>query len=201
MSARGIFVTGTDTDIGKTMVSAWLVKSWQADYWKPVQSGCLQDSDTDTVRQVNPQAVLHPPARLLKAPLSPHEAAALEGVSIRLADFHLPVTDNLLVVEGAGGALVPLNDHDLMTDLMAHLGLPVLVVARSGLGTINHTLLTLEALRSRGLAVAGVVLNGPLNAANRQAIEHYGRVRVLGELPRLFGPEALLDHPAIGWTP
>lgn len=197
----GVFVTGTDTDVGKTMVSAWLVRSWGADYWKPVQSGCLSDSDTDSVRRLNPSARFHAPACLLKAPLSPHEAAALEGRSVRLEDFHLPSTGNLLVVEGAGGALVPLNDRDLMADLMACLGLPVLVVARSGLGTINHTLLTLEALRRRGLDVAGVVLNGPPNAANRQAIEHHGQVAVLGELPRLSGPDALLEHPPIAWRP
>ena len=200
-SVRGVFVTGTDTDVGKTMVSAWLVTSWGADYWKPVQSGCLQDSDTDTVRRVNPQAVFHPPAYLLKAPLSPHEAAALEGETIRLEGFRLPDTSNLLVVEGAGGALVPFNGQEMMTDLMVRLGLPVVVVARSGLGTINHSLLTIEALRSRGLTVAGIILNGPPNAANRQAIEHYGKVAVIGELPRLSGPEALQTHPPIDWKP
>lgn len=201
MTAKGVFVTGTDTDVGKTMVSAWLVKSWGADYWKPVQSGYLQDSDTDSVRRVNPDARFHPPAYLLAAPLSPHEAAAQEGVIIQLEQVRLPETSNLLVVEGAGGALVPLNDQEMMTDLMAHLNLPVVVVARSGLGTINHTLLTLEALRSRRLTVAGVVLNGPANAANRQAIEHYGKVAVIGELPKLSGPEALSTYPPIGWRP
>jgi len=165
-----------------------------------VQSGCLQDSDTESVRRVNPGALFHPPGRLLKAPLSPHEAAALEGVSLELEDFRLPQTDNVLVVEGAGGALVPLNDRHLMVDLMIHLGLPVVVVGRSGLGTINHTLLTLEALRHRKITVAGVVLNGPPNAANRQAIEHFGQVQVLGELPRLPGPDGLLSHPPIGWN-
>jgi dethiobiotin synthetase/malonyl-CoA O-methyltransferase len=199
--ARGVFVTGTDTDVGKTMVSAWLVKSWRADYWKPVQSGCLTDSDTDTVRKINPSARFHPPAYLLKEPLSPHEAAVKDGVTIRLDAFALPATDNLLVVEGAGGALVPLNDREMMTDLMVRLGLPVLVVARSGLGTINHTLLTIEALRARRIEVAGVVLNGPPNPANRAAIEHYGQVRVLAELPRLSGAEELSAHPPIGWTP
>jgi len=194
---KGVFVTGTDTDVGKTMVSAWLVKSWQADYWKPVQSGCLTDSDSDTVRKLNPTAVFHPPAYLLKEPLSPHAAAERDEVRISLDAIHLPQTTNTLVVEGAGGALVPLNEREMMTDLMAALGLPVVIVARSGLGTINHTLLTIEALRRRDIAVAGVILNGPPNAANRAAIEQYGQVRVVGELPRLPSPEALADFPPI----
>ncbi len=197
----GAFVTGTDTGIGKTWVSAWLVRSWQADYWKPVQSGTLDGCDAEVIRRVAPEAEIHPSAHSLPEPLSPHEAARLAGVTIRLGDFQPPPTVRPLVVEGAGGVLVPLNATDLMIDLMGRLGLPVVVVARSGLGTINHTLLTLEALRRRGLEPAGVILNGPSNPANRQAIEHFGRIAVVGELPRLDGVAGLIAHPPLAWRP
>lgn len=181
----GIFVTGTDTGVGKTFTCAWLLRHWQVDYWKPVQSGCEEDSDSDMVAALGRPAMVHPCAWLLKAPLSPHEAARLEGVTIRLEDFTLPASPRPIVVEGAGGALVPLNDHAMMADLMVRLGLPVIVTARSGLGTINHTLLTLEALRRRGIVIAGVVMNGPPDAANRRAIEQFGQVRVIAEIPPL----------------
>lgn len=197
----GVFVTGTDTDVGKTMVSAWLVRSWRADYWKPIQSGTDDCWDAEVIRKVAPQAHIHPSAYALKAPLSPHEAARLEGVTIRGEMFRLPPTQRPLVVEGAGGALVPINDNEVMADVMVRLGLPVLVVARSGLGTINHTLLTLEALRHRGLTVAGVILNGPPNPANRRAIEQFGKIPVIAELPPLDGIAGLIAHPPLEWTP
>jgi dethiobiotin synthase len=187
-----LFVTGTDTGVGKTVVSALLLAGRGGRYWKPVQSGAEEDSDSQTVAELSGRGpgCLLPEAYRLRAPLSPHRAALLDGVRIDLARLALPPlpAGEPLVVEGAGGALVPLAPGLLMTDLMAALGLPVLVVARSGLGTINHTLLTVEALRARGLAVAGVVLCGPRDAAdghNRQAIEEYGQVRVVGELEPL----------------
>lgn len=197
----GVFVTGTDTGIGKTMVSAWLVRSWQADYWKPVQSGIHEGLDADVVRRITPQSRIHPSAFMLNEPLSPDQAARRDGVSIALDDFHLPSTDRPLVVEGAGGAMVPLNGKHLMIDLMVRLGLPVVVVARSGLGTINHSLLTLEALSRRGIAVAGVIMSGPPNEENRRAIEHFSGVSVVAELPFLSGVDALAAHPPIGWAP
>lgn len=197
----GVFVTGTDTGVGKTMVAAWLVRSWQAEYWKPVQSGTREGWDAHVIRQAAPGAVIHPSTHALPEPLSPHEAARLAGIEICLDDFHLParLSNRPLVVEGAGGVLVPLNATHMMADLMVELDLPVLVVARSGLGTINHTLLTLEALRHRSLPVAGVVLNGPPNPANRDAIERFGKVRVIAELPPLAGPQGLSAHPPIDW--
>ncbi len=194
---RRLFVTGTDTGVGKTVLCAMLLAARGGRYWKPVQSGAREDSDSLAVARLSGRGpgCLLPEAYRLAAPLSPHEAARLEGVRIDPARLGIPPlpAGEPLVVEGAGGALVPLAPGLLMTDLMAALGLPVLVAARSGLGTINHTLLTLEALRARGLDVAGVVLCGPLNPANRRAIEEYGRVRVAGELEPLaaLGPEAL----------
>ncbi|HLN24301.1 MAG TPA: dethiobiotin synthase [Patescibacteria group bacterium] len=196
----GVFVTGTDTDVGKTMVSAWLVRSWRADYWKPIQSGTDDCWDADVIRKVAPDSHVHPSTYALKAPLSPHEAARLEGVTLRGEMFRLPPTQHPLVVEGAGGALVPINDDEVMADVMLRLGLPVLVVARSGLGTINHTLLTLEALRHRGLTVAGVILNGPPNPANARAIEQFGKIPVIAELPPLDGIAGLIAHPPLEWT-
>jgi malonyl-CoA O-methyltransferase len=182
-AARGVFVTGTDTDVGKTVVAACMARALGADYWKPVQTGAAVDAgDTATVAALS-GARTHAPAYVFGEPLSPHAAAALEGAEVRLSAIRVPSTDRPLVVEGAGGALVPLNDRVLMIDLMAALALPVVVVARSTLGTINHTLLTLQALRSRGIEVLGVVLNGPPAASNREAIERYGRVRVLAEIP------------------
>lgn len=182
---RGAFVTGTDTGIGKTLVSAWLTRFWRADYWKPIQTGAGEDSDSDTVARLVPGATIHPPAYLLQAPLSPHEAARRERVRIELSALTPPATARPLVVEGAGGILVPLNDTALTVDFVERLGLPAVVVARSGLGTINHTLLTLDVLRRRRIPILGVVMNGQKNPANRQAIEHFGGVPVLAELQPL----------------
>ena len=194
---KGVFVTGTDTGVGKTVAAACLARAWHASYWKPVQSGTADgDNDTATVvRLAGLGADRHaPPAYALQAPLSPHAAAALEGIAIefdRLAA--LPPLPSPLVVEGAGGVLVPLTDRQMIIDLMARLALPVVLVARSGLGTINHTLLSLMALRSRGIAIAGVVVNGPTNPGNRAAIESYGAIRVIAELP----PVNPLDAAAV----
>lgn len=195
----GVFVTGTDTGVGKTVVSAWAMRGWQADYWKPIQCGTVDGTDAETVRRLSGAAPghVHPSRWELRAPLSPHEAARLEGVRIALADFTLPDTSRPLVVEGAGGVLVPLNEHDLMVDLIARFGLAALIVARSGLGTLNHTLLTIEALRRRAVGIFGVVLVGSANPANRAAIEHHGQVTVVAELPvlRPVSPRALATLP------
>ena len=179
-----VFVTGTDTDVGKTVASAWLCLHSGADYWKPVQSGHPPDRDADTVARLS-GARLHPERYLLREPLSAYHAARLEGLRIELDDFRLPETSRPLVIEGAGGVLAPVNEQATMLDLMARFGAPVIVAARSGLGTINHTCLTLAALRGRGLPVLGVVLSGLPNATNREAIEHCGNVQVLAEIPPL----------------
>lgn len=182
---RGVFVTGTDTDVGKTLVSAWLTQAWGADYWKPVQTGAAEITDYGTVAHLVPDAVIHPATYVFQAPLSPHEAARREGARIDLSALVPPKTDNVLVVEGAGGAMVPLNEIALTVDFMERLGLPALVVTRSNLGTINHTLMTLEVLRRRRIPILGVVMNGQKNPANRQAIEHFGAVPVLAEIQPL----------------
>ncbi|AWJ94971.1 dethiobiotin synthase (plasmid) [Azospirillum baldaniorum] len=199
---RGVFVTGTDTGVGKTLVSACLARAWSAVYWKPLQTGLKDEGgDTPTVTSLAalPAERVHPPAYALAEPLSPHAAAELEGVAIDAGALTLPDTGRPLVVEGAGGLMVPVTEDVFIIDLIARFGLPVVLVARSTLGTINHTLLSLEALRARGLAVAGVVLNGPPNPGNRAAIERFGKVRVLAEIPTLdrIDAETVADAAAL----
>ncbi|WP_085447244.1 dethiobiotin synthase [Magnetofaba australis] len=193
---RGVFVTGTDTGIGKSVVSAWLARRYGADYWKPVQSGLAGETDSQLVArlaELAPERV-HPERYRLREPLSPHAAAERDGVTLDLGDFHLPETSQPLVVEGAGGALVPLNGAELMVDLMVHLGLPVMVAARNRLGVINQVLMTLEVLRSRDLSVLGVILTGEENRVNEEAIEQHGRTAILARIPWMepLTPQALL---------
>ncbi|GAB6855420.1 dethiobiotin synthase [Asaia astilbis] len=185
---RGFFVTGTDTGIGKTLVSAILTKALNATYWKPFQTG-LSEEDGDTasvsgLAGLTPERLI-PPAYAFQAPLSPQDAARLENVTVRPNDLTLPQANAPLVVEGAGGLMVPLNDDTLLIDWLTTLSLPVILVCRSGLGTINHTLLSLAALRERAIPIAGVVMSGVPNAGNRAAIEHFGNVTVLAEIPLL----------------
>ncbi|PJJ59826.1 dethiobiotin synthase [Hymenobacter chitinivorans] len=172
-----LFVTGIGTDVGKTVVAAILTQALQADYWKPVQAGLEPTTDTATVRNLvsNPHSVFHPEAYRLQLPASPHAAAAAEHLTIQAGAFQLPVTANHLVVEGAGGLLVPLAPGLLLADLIAPLGLEVVVVSRNYLGSINHTLLTLEALQQRGLRVRGLVFNGEPTPATEDFIaQHTG---------------------------
>jgi dethiobiotin synthetase len=183
------FVTGTDTGVGKTVVSALLCAALDAYYWKPIQTGTREGTDRRTVSriaQVAPTKLL-PETYRFAPPVSPHLAARKAGVRIELQEIRVPeigVRENL-VVEGAGGAMVPINETQLMTDLMKHLALPVLLVARTALGTINHTILSLAALRAARLRVRGVIMVGKPNADNRNAIEHYGQIGVVGAVPPL----------------
>ena len=209
---RGLFVTGTDTGVGKTVAAAALMLRYRDGprrlrYWKPIQTGVEHDDDTATVRAligrrtdpVDPAIasgvqheddgrVVDAGVRLAHA-LSPHLSARRAGRPIDIEALLQPlagaVGSDRVIVEGAGGVLVPLNESAMMIDLMVRLALPALIVARSGLGTINHTLLTVEALRSRSLTVAGVLMVGPPNAENGDAISTYGRVPIVGMLPWL----------------
>jgi dethiobiotin synthetase len=181
---KGFFVTGTDTNVGKTVLSALLVAALDAVYWKPIQTGAGESTDRNFVRlwAAPPEEQLLPERYCFDPPVSPHLAAREAGISIELDSIRFPAAaaGRPWIVEGAGGVMVPLNESDLMLDLIRHLGLPVVVAARTSLGTINHTLLTLSALRSAQLEVRGVVLIGEENLENRRAIEHYGGVRVVG---------------------
>ena len=181
--AGGVFVTGTDTDVGKTVAAACLLHALDGDYWKPVQSG-LDGTDTATIKKLTKRddISLFPSTYELKQPLSPHEAARRDGVEIEIKQFQRPKTKCPLIVEGAGGVMAPLNKRALVVDLIVKLKLPVIIVARSGLGTINHTLLSLKALSEKKCTVLGVIMNGSRNAANVKAIEYYGRTRVLWQM-------------------
>jgi dethiobiotin synthetase len=191
---RGLFITGTDTGVGKTVAAAAVLHRYRAvarlRYWKPIQTGIEQDDDTEEVRRLGACAdhEIFGEGVRLQLPLSPHLAAKCAGKTIDLRALlaSLPAgEDTRWIVEGAGGLLVPVSDSETMADWIALLGLPALVVARTSLGTINHTLLTLEALRARSLRIAGVLMVGGGNADNRAAIEHYGKTCVIGEMPRL----------------
>jgi malonyl-CoA O-methyltransferase len=209
-------VVGTDTGVGKTIVSALLAESWAARgpvaYWKPVATGGYPgdpDRDAATVaRLVGPEVQVLPEVYLFPDPLSPHLAARLAGATIDparvLADLeqHRRVPGRALVVEGVGGLLVPLTDEGhLLADFLVAARLPCLLVARSTLGTINHTLLSLEALRARDLTIAGVVLDGPPNPENRRAIERLGRVPVVAEVPPLTLDRAGIAAAARAFDP
>jgi dethiobiotin synthetase len=195
--ARGLFVTGTDTGVGKTIVSAALMQRYRHDvplrYWKPIQTGAEQDDDTADVHRLGDCAVTEILATgvRLPRPVSPHLAARLAGVIISLEPLLASIlharASTRWVVEGAGGVLVPINESEMMIDLMNRLHLPIVIAARSTIGTINHTLLTVEAVRQRGLDVAGVVMVGDRDSENRKAIERFGKVAVLAEMP-FFSP-------------
>ena len=179
-------ITGTDTDVGKTVFAAGLAAHLGARYWKPVQAGLAGATDSELVaRLAGGRATILPEAYRLATPCSPHEAARIDGVTIDTARLALPEGDGPLVVEGAGGALVPLGDGLLIADMFARWGLPVVVVARTALGTINHSLLTIEALRARGIAILGIAFSGDENTHSEAAIVRFGDVRHLGRLPLL----------------
>lgn len=179
-------VTGTDTGIGKTVFSAALAGAMRAHYWKPVQSGLLDGADRDTVEQLAglPASHILPEAYRLTEPLSPHRAAELDGVEIDPDRLILPEV-RPLVVEGAGGALVPVTREVTYADVFAKWGLLTIIVARTGLGTINHSLLTIEALRTRRVPIHGIAFVGEANADNEATIAAMGNVRRLGRLPLL----------------
>ncbi len=173
------FVTAIGTDSGKTLVSAILCEALGADYWKPVQSGLPRDTETVASLVSNTKTIFHPERFLLKTPASPHAAAKIDGVTIGLDSFQLPQTQNTLVVEGAGGCLVPLSEHHLIIDLVPRLNLETILVSNLYLGSINHTLLTCEAIRKRNLPVKGIIFNGEANEESERIILHYTGLRCL----------------------
>lgn len=188
-------ITGTDTDIGKTVFATALTAALGGSYWKPVQAGLADGTDSETVARiggVDPAKML-PERYRLKIPASPHYSAAQEGIAIGLDDLVVPQVDGPLIIEGAGGALVPINPELLFADLFAHWALPVIIVASTRLGTINHSLLTIEALRSRGAPIHGIAFTGPEVSDSEHIICEIGRVRRLGRLPMIdkLSPKSL----------
>ncbi len=183
----GLIICGTDTDVGKTIVSALIIQGLNAKYWKPVQSGLEDGSDTNQICKL----LKLPPNRVFgeaykfQAPVSPHWAAELEQTTIDPLKLTIPSLEDTLIIETAGGVLVPLTNNLLQIDQIKAWKLPVVLVARAGLGTINHTLLTLEALRSREIPILGIILNGPLHPNNPKTIKELGQIQIIGELPLL----------------
>ena len=173
------FITGIDTDSGKTFVSAIFCETLKADYWKPVQAGLPRDADTVRKLITNKQTRIHPERFLLNTPASPHASAKADGVHIALDDFKLPDTNNTLIIEGAGGCLVPLNDNQFVIDLIKVLNTEVILVADLYLGSINHTLLTIEALRNRNIPLKGIVFNGDANPESERIILKHAEVPCL----------------------
>ncbi|MGX9574245.1 dethiobiotin synthase [Mesorhizobium sp. f-mel] len=182
-----IVVTGTDTGVGKTVFAAGLTGLLDGIYWKPVQSGTCEETDSEVVSLLAdlPAARVLPEAWRLRQPLSPHLAAKLDGVEIDAQALSLPATDRPLIVEGAGGLMVPLNRRVLYIDVFARWNAPVVLCARTTLGTINHTLLSVEALRSRSIPLLGIAFVGDRMVDTQKTIAEMGKVRVLGRLPLL----------------
>ncbi|KQX26099.1 MULTISPECIES: dethiobiotin synthase [unclassified Sphingomonas] len=192
---QAIVVTATDTDVGKTVFSAGLVRALDGCYWKPVQAGLADGTDSDTVRRLAglPADRILPEAYRLETPASPHHAAAIDNVVIDPSQLVPPPCDRRLVIEGAGGLLVPLAGGLLFADIFARWRFETVVVARTALGTINHSLLTIEALRARDIPILGIAFVGDHQEESERTIAAIGGVRRLGRLPRLdpLGPETL----------
>lgn len=178
-----LFITGIGTDVGKTVAAAIVTEALEADYWKPVQAGDLDNSDTHKIKKYisNSKTVYHPNSYALNTPASPHLAASLDGVIIELDGVKEPKTKNNLVIEGAGGLLVPLNDTDTIADLIKP-DYKVIIVTRHYLGSINHTLLTLEALQHRGIQPAGIIFNGNENKPTEDIILKKTNAQVIGRI-------------------
>jgi dethiobiotin synthetase len=178
-----VFISGTDTNIGKTLISSWISIHTGFAYFKPIQTGLKEGRDSSQVQRLS-RVKIYPEIYAYQEPLSPHLAARIENDRIDIEKIRLP-DENNLIIEGAGGVLVPINDKHLMVDLIKKLGAPVILVSRTILGTINHTLLSLEALRLRDIQVLGVVMNGEQNIENIKAIEFYGHTTILAGFPKL----------------
>jgi len=178
-------IAGIGTEIGKTFISSILTESLQADYWKPIQSGALDFTDTDTVRSLisNDKSVFYPETYRLNQPMSPHAAAAIDGVEIKISKFELPQTNNHLIVELAGGIIVPLNDQETNLDLIQKLNIPVILVSKNYLGSINHTLLSAEVLKMNNIEVKGLIFNGEQNKYSEDFILNYTKLECLGRVP------------------
>lgn len=186
---RRIFVTGIHTGIGKTVVSAILTEALEADYWKPIQAGDLKHSDTMVVKKLisNSVSTFHPEVYRLTKPLSPNAAAAIDGITIEMDKIRLslPVTANrVLIIEGAGGAMSPVNDSAVVIDLIKRLNAEAIIVSKHYLGSINHTLLTVDAIQRRGIPLLGIIFNGGPNRPSVDFIMNYSKAKLLGFVDR-----------------
>ena len=193
-----LFVTGIGTEVGKTIVSAILTEALQADYWKPVQAGDLDRSDTHKVQALisNTESQFYTEAFRFNHPMSPHAAAERDGINIRLSDFQTPKTDNHLIIEGAGGLMVPLNNTDCLIDLIPQTGAEVVLVSRTYLGSINHTLLSIEALQKRNIPIKGIIFNGTENKDTESVILEMSGIHFLGRIAeeKSFDKEVITNY-------
>lgn len=178
-------VAGIGTEIGKTFISAILTEALEADYWKPVQAGMPLDTDYISQHISNTKTFCHPEGYRLKLPMSPHAAAAAEGIGIDLKKLAIPETKNHLIIELAGGIMVPLNSQQLNTDLISMWGLPVILVSQNYLGSINHTLLSVTVLKQLGIRIAGIIFNGESNPATEDVIMGFTGLKCIAKIPHL----------------
>lgn len=183
--SRKIFVTGIGTDVGKTIVSAVLTQALEADYWKPIQAGSLDDSDSMKVENLvsNPKTKVHKEAFLLQEPASPHWSAKLEGISISMDKLSIPKTENNLVIEGAGGIMVPINETQTISDVIKYFKTPVVLVSSHYLGSINHTLISVKTLKNEGIELLGIVFSGKENKESERIIKSLSGVINTYNLP------------------
>ncbi len=181
------FITGIGTEVGKTIASAVITQALKADYWKPIQAGELECSDQMKVKALidNDTSVFHPESYRLNKPMSPHAAAERDGIEINLSSVKPPLTKNHLVIEGAGGLLVPLNNKDTILDLIEALDVEVILISRHYLGSINHTLMSIEILKQRNISVKGVLFNGNENKDTESIITEMSGIEVLGRIDEL----------------
>ena len=191
------FITGIGTEVGKTIASAIVTEALEADYWKPIQAGDLENSDTHKVKRLitNKKSVFHENAFELNTPMSPHAAAKIDGVKVSAKKIKLPKTKSSLVIEGAGGLLVPINDKETIADLIKpdH---EVIIVSKHYLGSINHTLLTVEALKSRNLTCAGIIFSGEENPSSEEIIKKMTGLPVIGRIDQepYFDQNVVLEY-------
>jgi len=194
---KPLFVTGIGTGVGKTLVSAILVEKLKADYWKPIQSGDLDSSDSLTIKNLISNTVtrIHPESYRLTQPFSPHKSAAIDGIAIDPDNIQLPKTNNNLLIEGAGGLMVPLNDKFLMIDLIKNLGAEVVLVSQNYLGSINHTLLSIYALKNYGVPIKGIIFNGIKDVYSKEFILENSGLEELGHIPQynVVDKKAVID--------
>jgi dethiobiotin synthetase len=178
-----LFITGISTDVGKTIACAIITEALEADYWKPIQAGDLDNSDSHKIQNYisNDKSVIHENSYKLNTPASPHFAAEKDGISIDLKIIIEPKTKNHLVVEGAGGVLVPLNNNNFVIDLVQP-DYQIIIVSRHYLGSINHTLLTIEAIKNRGLTIAGIIFNGNENKPTESLILNHSKLKFIGRI-------------------
>lgn len=198
---RNLFVTGIGTGVGKTITACILAEALKVDYWKPMQCGDLEHTDTQIVKSLisNSQTIFHKEAFSFKTPASPHLAANIENVEISLNDFKLPNTSNTIIIEGSGGIMVPLNNKgDMMLDLIKHLNADVILVSQNYLGSINHTLLTFNALKAVNLKIAGIVFNGDENIETERFILNYTALPNIGNVrtEKSFNKDIILKYAA-----